>query len=99
MRDDERCALLDAPREPLLHRRLRDLHVSRLDDRAIPQARSDFFGDFVEERVGFGATAAMVDEEKRSHAEDLGSASTGVNLRRTRRVLGRRSQRRILRTN
>lgn len=79
MRDDERRALLDAAREPLRHRRLRDLHVSRLDDRTVSQARSDLLDDLVEERVGFGATAAMVDEKKRSHAADLGSASSGVN--------------------
>ena len=78
--DDERCPLLDAARKALLNRRLRDLHVSRLDDGAFPHARLHAADDFAQELVGFATPAAVVNQENGPHVADLGLHSVRVNL-------------------
>ena len=80
VRHDLRGTLLDAAREPLCNRGLGNLHVGRLHDRAVTHSRLHEPHDLVQELVGCGAAAAVVDQENRPHASLLGPEPSHVNL-------------------
>jgi hypothetical protein len=67
VRHDDRSSLLHASREALRDCRLGDLHVCGLYDCALANPRFYAVHDFVQQSVGFGAAAAMIDEENRAH--------------------------------
>ena len=78
--DDDRGALLDATRKALGDRRFGNLHVCGFDDGTFADASLHLAHDIVQQRVGFFAAAAVVDQEKRLHRTDLGLHRKHVNL-------------------
>lgn len=85
MYHDPRRPLLDTAGKCLRDRRFRDLHVRGLDDPSGAEALSDERGHFVEQLIGLGAPAPVVDQENRfgtAHPDYLGPSRGGVKKRR-----------------
>ena len=88
MYHDPRRPLLDTAGKRSRDRRVRDLHVRRLDDTSRAEALSDEHGHFFEQLIGLGAPAPVVDQENRfgtAHRDYLGPSRGGVKKRRVLR--------------
>ena len=85
MRDHDRRALFDASREAALDRRFGKLHVGDLDDAIGIHSGPHHLRNLLNQLVGLGASAAMVDQQDRAlvfvHARDLGLQCSCVKNR------------------
>ena len=78
MHDDRGRPLFDAAGEPLRDCGVCNLHVSGFHDAPSAEALLHPRGNFIEQRVGFGAPTAVIDQENRAAPIGVSSVCVGV---------------------